>query len=117
VFREGSKSRQVYYTSAEASKRRIAEYIDMVERGIIENKTLEILRRLNIPIPSWYYTIKLELYPKADVLIYDETKKEEDESNGDSDVEKCPTCGSTRLVRQSGCVTCLDCGWSTCIVS
>jgi len=118
VFREGSKSRQVYYTSAEASKKRIAEYIDMVEKGIIENRTLEILRSLNIPIPSWYYTIKLELYPKANIKVLNEVKKEESESNKDSDdVERCPVCGSTRLIRQSGCVTCLDCGWSTCIVS
>lgn len=28
--------------------------------------------------------------------------------------ETCPTCGSTKLVRQSGCMTCTECCWSKC---
>lgn len=113
VFREGSKSKQVYYTSAEASKKRIAEYIDMVEKKIIENKTLELLKLFNIEVPSWYYTIRTEEYTKIDVKPNLQVKVEENNFKSD----KCPVCGSNRLVRQSGCITCLDCGWSTCIIS
>jgi len=120
VFREGSKSKQVYYTSSEASKKRMAEYIDMVEKGIIENKTLDLLKRFGIPIPSWYNTIRLELYPKFNVKPANEVKREENLDNhkeDPGDIDRCPVCGSTRLIRQGGCVTCLDCGWSSCIVS
>ena len=28
--------------------------------------------------------------------------------------EECPTCKSSNLIRESGCVTCSDCGWSKC---
>ncbi len=31
--------------------------------------------------------------------------------------ETCPVCGSTRIVHESGCEKCLDCGWSACTVS
>ena len=115
VFREGSKSKQVYYTSAEASKKRMAEYIRMVEEGIIENKTLDLLKEFNLQVPSWYYTIKLETYPKLLPKV-DESSSVNSDNNG-KNVERCPSCGSTRLARQSGCITCLDCGWSSCIVS
>ena len=29
--------------------------------------------------------------------------------------EKCPQCGGTRLIRESGCVKCLDCDYSKCL--
>jgi ribonucleoside-diphosphate reductase alpha chain len=29
--------------------------------------------------------------------------------------ESCPSCKGTSLVRQEGCVTCKDCGWSKCV--
>ncbi len=28
--------------------------------------------------------------------------------------EECPSCGSRNLIRQDGCVTCSECGWSRC---
>ena len=31
--------------------------------------------------------------------------------------DACPVCGSTRIVHESGCEKCLDCGWSACSVS
>lgn len=30
--------------------------------------------------------------------------------------EKCPECGSEKIVRESGCKKCLSCGWSPCSV-
>jgi ribonucleoside-diphosphate reductase alpha chain len=29
--------------------------------------------------------------------------------------EICPTCNGSNIVRQEGCVTCKDCGWSKCL--
>ena len=29
--------------------------------------------------------------------------------------EACPECGTSPVVRQEGCVTCLSCGWSKCL--
>ena len=31
--------------------------------------------------------------------------------------EKCPECGSPNLYYQEGCVKCLDCGWTSCIIT
>lgn len=26
----------------------------------------------------------------------------------------CPSCGGTNLIRNEGCISCLDCNWSKC---
>lgn len=28
--------------------------------------------------------------------------------------ESCPSCGGANIIRQEGCITCKDCGWSKC---
>ncbi|MEM3799377.1 MAG: adenosylcobalamin-dependent ribonucleoside-diphosphate reductase, partial [Thermoprotei archaeon] len=30
---------------------------------------------------------------------------------------RCPACGSVNLANQEGCVRCLDCGWSNCVLA
>lgn len=32
-----------------------------------------------------------------------------------TEIDVCPECGSKNLVHESGCVVCMDCGWSPCI--
>lgn len=113
VFREGCKSKQVYYTSAEASKKRIEEYLKMVESGIIENKTIEILKELKIELPNWYNSLKSGENIKIKIL----DKKLDKDIKEVDDVKRCPNCNSEKLVNQSGCLMCMDCGWSVCIVS
>ncbi|MEM4021534.1 MAG: hypothetical protein QXI18_04110, partial [Nitrososphaerota archaeon] len=29
-------------------------------------------------------------------------------------LDKCPECGSRNLKREGRCITCADCGWSSC---
>ncbi|MEM5880138.1 MAG: hypothetical protein QXQ16_02520, partial [Candidatus Aenigmatarchaeota archaeon] len=113
VFREGCKSKQVYYTSMEASKKRIEEYLKMIESGIIENKTIEILKELKIGLPNWYNSLKSVENIKIKIL---DKKLGKDIKEGD-DVKRCPNCNSEKLINQSGCLMCMDCGWSVCIVS
>ena len=44
-------------------------------------------------------------------------EKGADVDNSQPQGEVCPVCGSTRIVHESGCEKCLDCGWSACSVS
>lgn len=118
IYREGSKSAQVYYAPAEAGKNRLKDYFRLIKEGKIENKTLEILKEFGINIPAWYHELLEENnkeVPKIKININYERKSPESLDN--NKVEKCPICGSTRLKHEGGCVTCLDCGWSECIIA
>ena len=44
-------------------------------------------------------------------------EKGADVDNSVQQEEVCPVCGSNRIVHESGCERCLDCGWSACSVS
>jgi len=120
IYREGSKSRQVYYAPAEASKNRIKEVLLLIKEGKINNKTLSIMRTLSIEPPRWYYElvngnvnipkIKLEVRNVGESIKIAKT-------NNIEDVDRCPVCGSTNLKHEGGCVTCVDCGWSECIIA
>ncbi|MEM1782732.1 MAG: adenosylcobalamin-dependent ribonucleoside-diphosphate reductase, partial [Nanopusillaceae archaeon] len=114
VFRDGCKSKQVYYTSAEASKKRMEEYIKMINEGIIENKTMNILKDFKIELPSWFYSITSEKDIKINFLDKNLDKKSE---KNIKKLDKCPNCNGERLISQSGCLVCLDCGWSLCLSS
>ena len=35
--------------------------------------------------------------------------------SGEVKGEKCPNCGEGRLVRENGCIKCIDCGYSKCL--
>jgi ribonucleoside-diphosphate reductase alpha chain len=91
IYREGSKSAQVLYAPAQAEKKRLIESMKL-----IKNNTIQIMKNLGLEEPA--------------ILKELNNKKR-------NNFERCPSCGSTRLVYQSGCLTCLDCGWSACIVS
>jgi ribonucleoside-diphosphate reductase alpha chain len=98
IYREGSKSRQVLYAPSQAEEERIIETLRLVP-----NNTVKIMKKLGLKEPRWI----VELKRSGKILKENENKK----------IEKCPSCGSERLVYQSGCVTCLDCGWSACMIS
>ncbi|MCD6381710.1 MAG: adenosylcobalamin-dependent ribonucleoside-diphosphate reductase [Candidatus Aenigmarchaeota archaeon] len=99
IYREKSKSKQVIYLPGEISKKRIKETLKL-----IKNKTPELIKELGIEMPEWYKNIE------NGEKIFSKVMEEED-------VEKCPVCGSTNLVHQGGCITCLDCGWSECVIA
>lgn len=105
IYREGSKSMQVIYLPSEVSKKRYKETI-----GLIKNKTLEIMEKIGIHVDiSKYFKENNE---REIMLNIDVRPKEVGKA-----MEKCPVCGSTRLVYQGGCVNCLDCGWSACTIA
>jgi ribonucleoside-diphosphate reductase alpha chain len=98
IYREGSKSKQVLYTPSQSEEKRIIEVI-----RLIPNDTLKIMKRLGLKEPRWIS----ELKKGGKISKVNENNK----------IERCQNCESERLVYQSGCVTCLDCGWSACLIS
>jgi len=117
IYRDGSRSAQVYVAPAEASKARFMDYFRLVKEGKINNRTVEILKQYGIKLPNWYYELTTNVeVPKVklNANINNTIKVEE---NGNNKIEKCPVCGSTRLKHEAGCVVCMDCGWSECIIA
>ena len=95
IYRDGSKPKQVLYSPPAEVRNRQKEVMKL-----IKNRTLEIMEKVGIKVPEfWNYE---EEGPKKSVKLL---KK-----------DVCPECGSPRLVEESGCIKCLDCGWSYCIV-
>jgi hypothetical protein len=93
------------------------DYFRLIREGKINNRTIEILNQYGIKLPNWYYELNNNVeVPKVklNVNINNTLKVEE---NGNNKVEKCPVCGSTRLKHEAGCVVCIDCGWSECIIA
>ncbi|MEM5829254.1 MAG: adenosylcobalamin-dependent ribonucleoside-diphosphate reductase [Candidatus Aenigmatarchaeota archaeon] len=95
IYRDGSKTRQVLYSPPSEVKNRQKEVIKL-----IKNKTLEILKNFGIEVYDFWNNTE-------------EGPKKIKEFRGDI----CPECGSSRIVEESGCIKCLDCGWSTCVIS
>ncbi len=102
IYRDGSKTSQVYVAQGDVSRKRIEETIKLVK-----NETIEILKEMGIEPPEWYY----EIIEHGEI----KTKKEIKEENTKEEV--CPICGSKNLAYQGGCITCLDCGWSKCVIA
>ncbi|RDD53923.1 MAG: intein-containing adenosylcobalamin-dependent ribonucleoside-diphosphate reductase [Candidatus Korarchaeota archaeon NZ13-K] len=100
VYRDGSKTAQVLVTPTQ----RRGEYV-----SFIENKTLEMMRSLGIEMPQLRKP-KSEEKPLVQPVFKQPTPQP-------NHVETCPECGSTRIVHREDCVTCLDCGWSACVVT
>ncbi|MGC9132854.1 MAG: adenosylcobalamin-dependent ribonucleoside-diphosphate reductase [Nanopusillaceae archaeon] len=122
IYREGSKSAQVYYAPSEASKERLREYFRLIKEGKIKNKTIEILKDFRIKIPAWYDELlnnkeNKDNFGDIKVKIDLVEPKITPESINNNNIERCPVCGSTRLKHEGGCVTCLDCGWSECVIA
>jgi len=119
IYREGSKSAQVYYAPAEASKNRAKEYLKMVLSGKINNKTLEILKSLGIELSAIYkeliYEEKIEESQVGKVKL--NLQSSYSINKNDNLKTLCPICGSNKLKHEGGCITCMDCGWSECIIA
>jgi len=99
IYREGSKSKQVLYAPSQAEEKRIIETLKL-----IKNDTAKMMKKLGLKEPRWVEELS-------------KNGKIEKAKGENGKIEKCPICGSSRLVYQAGCVTCLDCGWSACVIS
>ncbi len=102
IYRDGSKASQVYVAQGDVSHKRIEETIKLVP-----NNTPKIMEEMGIKLPDWYY----------EILEHGEIKNKKKTETEEGKEETCPICGSKNLVYQSGCVTCLDCGWSKCVIA
>jgi len=106
VYREGSLPSQVLV----APSSRLGKYVE-----IVSNSTIEIARSLGVEITGFggehdSRTPKTATGFEKPVFIL-----ENREHTGTYD--ECPNCGSRRLVKEGGCLHCLDCGWSICPVA
>jgi ribonucleoside-diphosphate reductase alpha chain len=98
IYREGSKSKQVLYAPSQAEEKKIIEAMKL-----IKNDTLNIMKKLGLKEPRWIVELK-----KSGKII---------KENGNNKIERCQVCESEKLIYQSGCIVCLDCGWSACMIS
>ncbi|MEM3480629.1 MAG: adenosylcobalamin-dependent ribonucleoside-diphosphate reductase [Candidatus Korarchaeum sp.] len=100
VYRDGSKTAQVLITPTQ----RKGEYV-----SFIENNTLKMMESLGVGLPQLRKP-KAEEKPVAQPVFKPPVTQP-------NHIETCPECGSTRLVHREDCVSCLDCGWSACVVT
>ncbi len=104
VYRDGSKAAQVLITPSQ----RKGEYVVKME-----NQTLKMMEMLGIERPQMKKAPPVEEKKKPVQPVF----KLPATAQTTNHIERCPECGSTRLVYKEDCVTCLDCGWSACVVS
>jgi len=49
--------------------------------------------------------------------VSSESERRSESKHPTARFEKCPECGSPNLNYQEGCVRCLDCGWTSCLIT
>ncbi len=103
IYRDGSKSVQVLVTPSQRTGRYMV---------VVQNKTLELLEKLGIERPN----LGEETKPRQPTLQIT-TGEEDGGAKATSKYEACPECGSKMLSHAEGCITCLECGWSACVVA
>ncbi len=118
IYRDTSKSAQVLVTPTQ----RLSRYI-----ALTPNKTLELMKSLGIEPPAIGVHEVEDVERKKRILQVAYTGEEHAEievekASGGKSVrkepyERCPECGSQNLVYQEGCVRCMDCGWTSCLVT
>ena len=118
IYRDTSKSAQVLVTPTQ----RLSKYI-----APTPNKTLELMRSLGIEPPAVSVQEVDDVERKKRVLQVAYAGGEHAEIEVEKAVssksvkkepyERCPECGSPNLIYQEGCVKCMDCGWTSCLVT
>ncbi len=118
IYRDTSKSAQVLVTPTQ----RLSRYI-----ALTPNKTLELMRSLGIEPPTVSVQEIEDVERKKRILQVAYAGGEHAEIEVEKAVssksvkkepyERCPECGSPNLIYQEGCVKCIDCGWTSCLVT
>ncbi len=106
IYRDTSKSAQVLQTPSQRLNRYLA---------VTPNKTLEMMQQLGIEPPKLQQNENKE--ENKPELVRALVVNVENVEETTSEVNVCPICNSTNLIYQEGCLKCLECGWSTCIVA
>lgn len=110
----------------------IAREASMILRaGVSVTEVIEQLENIKSPEIGWHEGTQIHSVPDG---IAHALKKEQPASTEEPEVTAtpknlksdggdvvdgtaaidCPSCGSSRVVKQEGCKTCHDCGWSKC---
>jgi len=120
VYRDTSRSAQVLVTPSQ----RLSRYVHLTP-----NRTLELMRSLGIDPPVVEETGISNSERKKRLLkaIYvgeegaapsiAEPERDNPPKHPTMRLEQCPVCKSASLSYQEGCVRCLDCGWSSCVIA
>ncbi len=119
IYRDTSKAAQVLVTPSQRSSRYVA---------LTPNKTIELMRSLGVepPRPEAEEVNDAERKKRMLQLVYAGEEPSSVEPRAEREpaskpliksYEKCPECGSPNLHYQEGCVKCLDCGWTSCIIT
>jgi ribonucleoside-diphosphate reductase alpha chain len=118
IYRDTSKSAQVLVTPTQ----RLSRYI-----ALTPNKTLELMRSLGIEPPAVSVQEIEDVERKKRILQVayaggEHAEIEAEKTSSSKPVkkepyERCPECGSPNLIYQEGCVKCMDCGWTSCLVT
>ncbi|MDJ0269771.1 MAG: adenosylcobalamin-dependent ribonucleoside-diphosphate reductase [Aigarchaeota archaeon] len=106
IYRDSSKSAQVLVTPSQ----RLSRYI-----AVTPNKTLQMMEKLGVKPSIGTEDLQQEAAQKKQISLV--TSVEGPSVSEDRQDEACPSCDSTNLVYQEGCIKCLDCGWSSCVVA
>ncbi|MEM3857344.1 MAG: adenosylcobalamin-dependent ribonucleoside-diphosphate reductase [Thermoprotei archaeon] len=99
VYRDTSKGSQVLATPT----RRMGGYPPQPE-----NNTLRMMSELEVSSISGPRPKATPVKRMLELAVTSEERIE---------YARCPVCGSANLANQEGCVKCLDCGWSNCILA
>jgi ribonucleoside-diphosphate reductase alpha chain len=118
IYRDTSKSAQVLVTPTQ----RLSRYV-----ALTPNKTLELMRSLGIEPPAVSVQEIEDVERKKRILQVayaggEHAEIEAEKTSSSKPVkkepyERCPECGSPNLIYQEGCVKCMDCGWTSCLVT
>ena len=119
VYRDTSRTAQVLVTPSQ----RLTKYVYLTP-----NKTLDLMKQLGIKPPKpgaeGSEEANSERKHRMIQLLYvgesgqpPEQRAETSIKHPTMKIERCPVCNSTNLLFQEGCIKCLDCGWSSCIIS
>ncbi|MEM2088665.1 MAG: ribonucleotide reductase N-terminal alpha domain-containing protein [Thermoproteota archaeon] len=105
IYRDGSLPSQVLVTPSSKLGRYVKTF---------NNSTLKVAESLGIEIKGYVgetaNPLSGKMMPEKPVLILER-------NTAPSGYTECPNCGSKRLIKEGGCLHCLDCGWSICPVA
>ncbi len=113
IYRDSSKAGQVLVTPSQRESRYVSA---------VRNHTLEMMARMGIvpPVEERAAQVKVSRgYAEDKAVAVAESLMDLVVPEGEKESRHytCPQCQSLNLVWQEGCIKCVDCGWTSCIIS